>query len=218
MSEIIEVIAELLQIDYSIISEYSYQSPFHVLFYIIILPSIILLLFLFIFFRNLTDNPKINMLLTSVIFIAILLNGWFKYFIFIGKIWLYLMIFLGILWFITGHKKGAKTGEKIGSVKSMNPFGQTIFGKIGGATLSINHGKRLAGRIDKNLNIVEKMLSASNPNYPDAGKLLDSINRMLEELWNIANSSKATLVLVSDYNKLVKKYERLNAKFKEKVG
>lgn len=104
MADILQTILQFLNVNCQYINCY-YPNPFEGLFYLVLLPAAVLLAFLYIIFNNVLklQHVGIKLLLTIVIFIFIIIEGWFTLFISIGPIWVFAVLILAVFIAIFGR-------------------------------------------------------------------------------------------------------------------
>ncbi len=88
-----------------------YATSMEQLFYFFFFPLVFMLLFIYILSEAVTEKAKkFRVLLGVAIFIFIILQGWYHFFLWISKFWFYSIIILGGL-YVFMHKMGIRKGD-----------------------------------------------------------------------------------------------------------
>ena len=105
MVDLIQIAAEFLKIDPMLVSEYMREGTVQGIFYLFFFPSVFL--FLFVITLMNAKGPSRNdlkLLVTVSIYAFIVMSGYYTWFVWLSKWWLYLMIILGVWYMIMAHK------------------------------------------------------------------------------------------------------------------
>ncbi len=120
-----------------------YATPIEQLFYFFFFPLVFMLLFIFILSEVVTEQAKkFRVLLGVAIFIFIILQGWYHFFLWISKFWFYSIIILGGL-YVFMHKMGVRRGGGSGE------GGSRSLNLPGGGLLAYGAKKLIKGKTGK---------------------------------------------------------------------
>lgn len=129
------IILQFLNVNCQYINCY-YQNPFEGLFYLVLLPAAVLIAFLYILFANVLKigHMGIRLILTIVIFIFIILQGWFTIFISIGPIWVMVVLVLAVFIAVFGRWRRSRAPSSGGGMPGVVRYGFKKLEKGGGMT------------------------------------------------------------------------------------
>ncbi len=123
--DIIEIAADFLQIDQSLVNQFMQEGTVQAIFFLFFFPSVFLITFVYILVtKKSTGRKDLDLLISVAIYAFILMSGYFTWFVFLSKWWLYLLLFLGAWYVIMHHGGGGDGGGSPGS------GGRTVGGGI----------------------------------------------------------------------------------------
>lgn len=116
MSDIFTILQDFLCYGNSqcaqIFNEYTYRPVVEGLFYTVFFPIVFILVFIFMLTNKIMkDHKGLNLLLSVAFFAFIILQGWYVWFMLLGKIWFVALIILGFFWLaLYGLRPGGISG------------------------------------------------------------------------------------------------------------
>ncbi|MFQ5648142.1 MAG: hypothetical protein ACE5FW_02800 [Candidatus Aenigmatarchaeota archaeon] len=123
MVDIMQLLIQVLNIDCSIVT-CSYPTIWETLFYLIFFPTVFILLFVYAVSQSLAGKLGVpfRLLIAIAIYIFIVLQGFFTFFVSLSPLWLWLIILIGFLWFIIRHITGGGEGGKMAAPGALGTF------------------------------------------------------------------------------------------------
>jgi len=117
MIDILQLLIQVLNIDCSIVT-CTYPTVWETLFYVIFFPSVFILLFVYALSETLAGKLGVpfRLLLAAAVYIYIVLQGFFTFFVSLSGLWLFLIILIGFIWFVFRHIFGKGEGGKMPAV------------------------------------------------------------------------------------------------------
>lgn len=168
MADLMQILADILQITPQQVSEYAAQGPLYQIFYLIFFPTLFIIFLIFIIFRIVSTSKKIGFLVAVAVYAFIVLQGYYQFFVTMSKYWLFGLLVLGFIYMLLLKFRPGAEGAK---AKSFSGGGVINFLEdMTGKKLNPAQVMKLSGRIDR-----------------DVKKLVES-KKALEE--NIRHSSK----------------------------
>ena len=107
MEDIIMLLAEILKISPDLVYKYSAQGPINALFFLFFLPTIFLLVFLYIGISNITTHRGLNLLISIAVYIFIIVEGLYPLVINLGLLWIVIIIIIGFFSLFRHHRERA---------------------------------------------------------------------------------------------------------------
>jgi hypothetical protein len=158
--EIFEVLTQILCPGNAIgscqnfISSHS-DAPYGVmgqLFYFLVIPTVFLILLIFFLIGTLpklAPHPGVRILVSVVIFIYIIISGWYPILLFLGDMWFFATITIGALYFFLKKVEGG--GGGMGKSRVFTGLGNVLWKQVSGQIPD------LVKRIHSNLDSMEAM-------------------------------------------------------------
>ncbi|MBI2675477.1 MAG: hypothetical protein HYX24_03395 [Candidatus Aenigmarchaeota archaeon] len=206
-NEILNILIKFLGINCSMVNCYQYPSDLHALFFVIFLPMVTMIFFVFVvidtFIKNMLGGQShagFKLLFSVVIFMFIVLQGYFTFFAALGTFYIGAVLIGAALFFIFRHfgSGPGRGGEEAGGGR-----GQGMLPSIGGYV-----GKRIGGKlsgverntemeVNQYLNLIDGNVAAMenakrNKDFNAVGELYRSIielktgaTREIENLENL---------------------------------
>ncbi len=204
--EILNLLVKLLNINCSMVNCYQYPSDLHALFFVIFLPIVTMIFFVFVvidaFLRNMLGGQShagFKLLFSVVIFMFIVLQGYFTFFAALGTVYIGAVLIGAALFFIIRHfgsGPGGGGGEAGGRGQGMLPsIGGYVGKRIGGKLSGVERNTEM--EVDQYLNLIEGNVTAMenakrNKDFNAVGELYRSIielktgaTREIENLENL---------------------------------
>jgi hypothetical protein len=128
MADIFEMLVDILKINQNLVYEYSSQGALYQLFYLILFPTLFIVIFIWILSNKVMSQHKgLRLLLAVGVYAFIILQGYYSWFVMFSKYWLFGLIVLGFLYMISYRGGGIMGG---GGAKPKTLPGNLSFGKI----------------------------------------------------------------------------------------
>jgi hypothetical protein len=206
MAEFIEVFAEILKITPDLVDKYAARGPIEASFYLFFFPMLFLIIFVWIIGRTfITRTLKFGLLISLAVLAFIIFQGWYSYFVMLSEFWLYLLVFLGVIYFITARHPGGGGGG--GGAK------QGIFGslgdQLGGRTWS-----KISGQEKDLVRTIESQLRVFNDLNPgqsrDVGMIMQQITQNLQSLREMTQVGGVRVG--GEHDKLLRQFEQIARK------
>ncbi len=125
MIDVIQIAAEFLKIDPMLVQEYMQQGPVHAIFFLFFFPTVFLILFVWILVSNrATGRADLDLLITVAIYAFILMSGYYTFFVWLSKWWLYLMLLLGIWYLVIHYRSSSRRGQSVESWGTAEAWGE----------------------------------------------------------------------------------------------
>ena len=223
--DFIDLFAEIFKLDYSIINEYASQGPIYQLFYIVFFPTVFIIFFIYILSRLVIYSHKgIRIMISVAIYAFIVLQGYYRWFVYFSRFWLFGLLLIGILYMIItrGHEPKPQGGVKAKSISSV----KTQLGNI--------FIKKTTGRLDAEVKTLEEALmtissvieSFEKGNSKDIDNIYGGPGGLFNQLQTIRNeilkiwdeTSIASIPITGDVKKLIKLYNEVARKVRTILG
>ena len=161
MADVLSILVEILKIDQSLVSEYAAQGPIYQIFFLLFFPMLFIALLVWIIANKWIQHKAFTLLIEVAVFAFIILQGWYNWFVYLSKFWLFLLVFLGVLWFFFGRKKLGAGGQPAG-VRT-----KTLFGELKGKAKKIVTDE-LTGSLKVEVHAIEKQLDLIENRWSEA--------------------------------------------------
>lgn len=193
MADLLRMVAELLRINCNIVN-CNYSDPLDGVFYLIILPSALLFFFVWLVENALASkvdklNHKIQFLIIIVVYIFIIINGYFTTIVAISQLWVYILLLGGAWLFIKTFlfPKG----------KNSNPKGGLMgVGALMGTKDKIKNIGRLKKAIERKLDEVEGLIDLARKDSDVAS----TVHSVLAEIESLISELKREEKMGTDVN------------------
>ncbi len=200
MADVITIIAELLKITPNLIDKYTQQGPIYGAFFLIFFPTLFLLIFVYLIGKRFIKHPAFGILISVAVYAFIVLQGFYSWFVILAEYWIFLLIFLGVFYFLFKRNEGGGGGQvgKRGIVEN-------ILGQVG-----TRYAKKLTGqerdlvnRIKANLEIFKKLKPGDRELVQIMSNLQTDI-AMLRDMTSVAGTK-----VQSEYGPIMREYEKI---------
>jgi len=168
--DFIDLFAEIFKLDYSIINEYASQGPIYQLFYIVFFPTVFIIFFIYILSRLVIYSHKgIRVMISIAIYAFIVLQGYYKWFVYFSRFWLFGLLLIGILYMIItrGHEPKPQGGVKAKTVGGTGSLVK-LFEKTSGKKLNPLENIELAALLDRLIKYINAEIKALNEQIKQA--------------------------------------------------
>lgn len=189
--DIFEMLIDILKINQNLVSEYAAQGPVYQLFYLVFFPAMFIIIFIWILSNAIIGGHKgMRVLLSIGVLAFIILQGYYSMFVMLSKFWLFSLIGLGILYFISyrggrggggGGGGGGGAHGKTLNVKVLDKISNRLTMKITGQE------KQLYDRIEADLRKLE-----GSKGSEDYGRIYIHVEEELKTLEGLVRSSDMT--------------------------
>ncbi len=194
MADILQMMIEFLRINCQTVNCY-FPNPFEGIFYLILLPMVVLIAFVYIIFSvGLTIPHKgIRLLIALVVLVFIVLQGWFNFFISFSWIWVIIIIILGIWWSIKGRREGGGKMPSLGGRMTSAPGGlaSRVKGITKGYSVKMSIARDQLANLESIANSIRQTAN-SGGNYSDLHSSFLHANRELTETLKEASKEVET--------------------------
>lgn len=192
--------------------QYAYQ-PMEGIFYAVFFPIVFIVIFIYIISGTVGAFTRgIRILVAMAVLAFIIIQGYYYYFILMSKMWLFVIIFLGVLWMImhtfVGRGGGGGKARALGGEGGGGPLGRAFslarrkaLGKERDEIRSIKDDLALLGNLPKGSHGVDEV----------SGRILANLNTLR------ADSAFFGVSTAKDYAKLRNEYNRVANKKNVKV-
>lgn len=193
--DIIQIAAEFLKIDQALVNQYMAEGTVQAIFFLFFFPSVFLIFFVYILMKNKgPEREDFRLLLTVAVYAFIILSGYYTWFVWLSKWWLYLLLLLGAWYMITHHTSSGKGGNP---GKQMPGFGGvTTFGKI----MNLTRGDPL--NIKGEISQLEIDMIRVKNNPQGANELNKSITLRMQQLTRLIENDPKGAFYKNDLQKL----------------
>ncbi|MCD6496149.1 MAG: fatty acid desaturase [Candidatus Aenigmarchaeota archaeon] len=166
--------------------QYAYK-PMEGIFYAVFFPILFILLFVYIISSALgtfRENTKFRILIAVAVFAFIILQGWYGFFMMLGKLWLYVIVLLGFFWILMHTFVGSR-GSGDGRARTAESLGRA---GIGGSILARvgkdirGETKNLEKEIDMSLNELKVVESSVKRGDTQAWRMAATLLERLHSL------------------------------------
>ncbi len=229
MVDVLQMLLQFLNVNCSVVNCY-YPNVFEGLFYLILLPSFLLILFIYFLagavLGKLGGPGYLNIVLSIIIYIFIIIEGWYTFFISLGQIWIILVIVVGVLFFGLRHLRGGgapSTPKAGGGMPGILKYGVEKAKEAGGRT---GVEKEISDRISNMKAIISQMRNPSAGT--DVGVLIgrywqfkqaaESAIKSLEHLVGWPASKAITKEYWVEVSKLTNEFEKLKEEASKKAA
>ena len=192
MADILQMMIEFLRINCQTVNCY-FPNPFEGLFYLILLPMVVLIAFVYIIFSvsRIIEHKGIKLLIALVVLVFIILQGWFNFFIVFSWIWVIIIIIMGIWWSI--RRGGGGKMPSLGGKMTSAPGG--IASRVKGITKGYSTKMSIARDQLSNMESIANSIrqtATSGGNYSDLHSSFLHANRELTETLKEASKEVET--------------------------
>lgn len=111
MADVITIIAELLKISPNLIDKYTQQGPIYGAFFLIFFPTLFLLIFVYLIGTRFMKHKAFSLLISVAVYAFIVLQGFYSWFVILAEYWIFLLIFLGVFYFLFKRNEGGGGGQ-----------------------------------------------------------------------------------------------------------
>lgn len=215
MADILQMMIEFLRINCQLVNCY-YPNPFEGIFYLILLPMVILIAFVYIIFWAVIKIPHtgIRLLIALVVLIFIILQGWFNIFITLSWLWVILIIIMGIWWSIRRKGPGESFFGGRGGGGKMPAAAGGLLEKVKGVTLDYGDLKKAAEQQLKEMEMIAANIKAAVNANRDPGYLFSDFETRRNNLVKILDNMSANANAIGGWAKIRSDhkgyYERMN--------
>lgn len=219
MADILQMIIEFLRINCQMVNCY-YPNPFEGIFYLILLPMVILIAFVYIIFWAVIKIPHtgIRLLIALVILVFIILQGWFNIFISFSWLWVILIIIMGIWWSIRRKGPGETVFGGRGGGGKMPAAAGGLFQRAKGMTMDYGDYKKAANQQLSQMRSISASIKQVSSRGGDYNQLHADFEGSRRELVNILDTMKSkasiwggTLNIRSDHKKYYDEMNRITS-------
>jgi len=189
--DLIDFFAEIFKLDYSIVNEYASQGPLYQLFYLVFFPTIFIIFFIYITSRFVIYSHKgLRILISAAIYAFIVLQGYYKWFVFLSKFWLFGIILLGLLYMILRRGQEPSPAGSGGGGGHGKSLGSGAFEKISNRlTMKITgQEKQMYDRIEADLRKLEGMKGGGH----EYGDIYIHVEEELKKLEGLVRNTDVT--------------------------
>lgn len=212
MVELIEMAAEFLKINPMLVSEYMQEGTIQGIFYLFFFPSV----FLFLFVMTLMNakGPSRNdlkLLVTVSIYAFIIMSGYYTWFVWLSRWWLYLMIILGVWYMIMSHKSSGEIDKVGGGDAGGQPRQSPGYGKKGstyGQVRDLMSGDPLGLKGEIRQLKMDMMTASTHPE--GSNELNKSITARMSQLRSAIHNDPRGAVYKKEFSDLEKLKNDLN--------
>jgi hypothetical protein len=178
--DFMELFMEIFKLDYSIVNEYASQGVLYQLFYLVFFPTLFIIFFIYITSRYVIHSHKgLRIVIAVAIYAFIVLQGLYKWFVFLSKFWLFGIIFLGVIYMIFNRGKEAPPA---GSGKGKLLDGLNLsFGKVFGQVDPFGHVKNEVDMIKTNIDFIYRSLVEGNKGR-HIEEIINRVHRDIDEI------------------------------------
>jgi hypothetical protein len=200
MPDIIDILVNILKIDPQLVSQYAPQGPMYQMFYLFIFPTLFIIVFVYVLSRRVMErHTGLRILIAVAIYIFIILQGYYNWFVYLSKFWLFGLIFLGFVYLIMGRggerPEGGAKGKVLGTRGvgfrlrravedklgfSLNPI--TDFAAIADVDQALREKIKERSRLEK---LLQKTTSEEERKY-----LMDQLGRIEREIAQLEYQKK----------------------------
>ncbi len=226
MADVLQMLLQFLNVNCGIVNCY-YANIFEGLFYLILLPSFLLILFIYFLagavLGKLGGPSYLNMVLSIIIYIFIIIEGWYTIFISLGQVWIILVIVVGIIFFGLRHLRGggAPSVPTGGGMPGILKYGVEKAKEAGGRT---GVEKEISDRISNMRAIIGQMRNPSPGTdvgvvigrYWQFKQAAESAIKSLEQLVGWPASKAITKKYWDEISKLTNEFEKLEKEARER--
>jgi hypothetical protein len=114
MADLLTQIVQFLGVNCNMVN-CVYPNPMEGLFYLVLLPTVLIILFVYfissLITRKLGSYAGAKLIIAIVVYIFIVIEQWYTLFISLAQIWIILVIIIGVILFIVRHFTGKREGE-----------------------------------------------------------------------------------------------------------
>jgi hypothetical protein len=198
--DLIEMLAEILKIDPALVSQYSSQGPIQALFFLFFFPTLFLIIFVWVIGRK-WGGKIFGLLISVAVYAFIVFQGWYTWFVWLSQFWIYLLIFLGFIWFITSRPGKGGGGQAVQGRGFFTGLSTQVAGRA---------WKRVSGEEKDLVKTIEaqlKMLKDLKPGDRDLANLTKQIEenlRLLREMVSIGG-----VKVGGDYDRLLNEFKKI---------
>jgi len=180
----------------------SVMPPFGQYIYFLFFPTVFLLLFLWIVFKDaIKANKGISLIATIAVYVFIIIQGLYPIFLALGELWIIVIFLLGFLYFIIHRFRGEGGGGGKGG-------GMTRAGLMGGGMSSARILNKLKGGERTQAEMIRAeidLFSAMDANAKDVSAVSERIAAALKAFGS--ETSVFGKSVASEYNELYKYYK-----------
>ncbi|GEM_PF-2998462 len=214
MVDILQMMIEFLRINCQAVNCY-YPNPFEGIFYLILLPMVILIAFVYLIFWAVLKIPHtgIRILIALVVLVFIILQGWFNIFISLSWLWVILIIIMGIWWSI--RRKGP--GETVFSGSSggkMPAAAGGLLQRVKGVTMDYGDYKKAADQQLSQMKSISTSIKQVSSRGGDYNQLHSDFESSRKELVSILDTMKSKARVLGGWASIrsdhKKYYEEMN--------
>lgn len=199
---------DIFKLDYSIVSEYASQGVLYQLFYLVFFPTLFIIFFIYIISRYVMHSHRgLRILIAVAIYAFIILQGYYKWFVYLSKYWLFGIIFLGFIYIIFNRGQepsssggGGARGKVLDGLNlsfgkifdQINPFGKVqqevdmikanidfIYRSVVSGEKGGRHVEEIINRVHKDIDALAETLPGKRQN-PLIKKLLENLKKAME--------------------------------------
>lgn len=162
MVDFLQQIIQFLNINCNIVKCY-YPDPFEGLFYLVLLPTVLLILLIWFISDGVLSrigkaHKGVSLLIAAVVYIYIVIQELYTMFVSLGQVWIILVIIVGIIWFAV----------------------RMIFGRGGGGAMPGFRGMPSGG--GKTRTFLKKVIKGKTGRDEDINSKRDIIKSLFEQL------------------------------------
>jgi len=196
--DLFDMLVQILQITPQLVNEYQAQGPIYQLFYLFFFPMVFIVLLIYIIMRRFSDNRGISVLVGIAVLAFIVLQGWYTFFAYISRFWIFIVVILGFIWTFFYHreKKAAEGGKG-------RAFGRGIGSQISGRLYrkAIGVEKEMEDEVRRGIRAVES--STTDVSFTEAKAAAETALMKYRESIDIAGTKVG-----SKYEKFEKELEK----------
>lgn len=162
----------------------SVMPPFGQYIYFLFFPTVFLLLFLWIVFKDAVHaNKGISLIATIAVYVFIIIQGLYPIFLALGELWIVVIFILGFFYLIVRRFRGEGGGGGKGGPLSGLGGGAISYVGRKVSDVAVGEERRIIGSIERRMDTLEK--AAHNLEHPPSGtdvaRLQDSYRQALAE-------------------------------------
>lgn len=177
-------------------SHSSIAPPLGQYIYFLFFPTVFLLLFLWIVFKDAVHaNRGISLIATVAVYIFIIINGMYPVFLFLGELWIVVIFILGFFYVIARRFRGGGGGGKGGGMAMPGGGGK---GGVLSTLAGLASGDIRAREKTVKERVEELRKAARNLNNASPGT--DASARALDQFRQAEREAEAAIKELEDYN------------------
>lgn len=183
-----DMLVQILQIRPELVNEYVAQGPIYQLFYLFFFPMLFIVLLIYVIMGRFSDNRGLSILVGIAVLAFIILNGWYTFFAYLSRFWIFILVVIGLFWMWFYHKeKGPAEVRRSKAVSaSLGGIGQQITGRLYRKVMGVE--KELEEEVERSIEAIKA--TNTDVSFTEAKAAAERSLAKYREAIDIAGTSK----------------------------